>query len=459
MNERCFEALLRELIDENPFAVRAILKILEVRFTDSVETMAVTCEEAPSLLVNLSFVRDHCQTDDQVKAVLCHEFLHVMLRHTEAIGPPAPARHLAFDAVINAIIHRTYGSDYSSMMAQYYADATGLKKLLRPMNASEASWLENNWRRSHDALPQWALAWRALYDGKLVADDIEALAQHLSNASVGNASCDHPGPFILKQDQIIDSGGLLGNHRELGGQLEGSLREGVEQAMKEMNGSGIWRSPQSAGVGANPYQALFSERDEALTRWKKKTLRVLKQHLQPDLQSQSRKEEPHNYLIPVLSPGDRRAFLRSMWSPFLPDATWDTTICKQEGTAQVYLDVSGSMNAELPLIIGLLRLLSRYVQRPFWAFSNEVAPAIITGGQLQTTTSGGTSMACVLRHVAETRPASAVVVTDGYIERLAPSLIATASGTKLHAIITRDGNPSALHRVRIPYTQLDELPA
>ena len=134
MNERGFEALLQELIDENPFAVRAILKILEVRFTDSVETMAVTCEEAPSLLVNLSFVREHCRTDEQVKAVLCHEFLHVLLRHTETIGSLTPSRHLAFDAVINAIIHRTHGPDYSSMMAEYYKNETGLRKLLRPMN-------------------------------------------------------------------------------------------------------------------------------------------------------------------------------------------------------------------------------------------------------------------------------------------------------------------------------------
>ena len=458
MNERHFEALLRELIDENPFAVRAILKILDVRFTDSVETMAVTCGEAPSLLVNLSFVGKHCRTDEQVKAVLCHEFLHVLLRHTETIGPLTPSRHLAFDAVINAIIHRAYGADYSSMMAEYYKSETGLRKLLRPMNAAEEDWYDENCYPT-DLLPQWVHAWDALYDGKLIADDIEALAQQLSHISGGNGSGGGPGPFTLKQDQIIDSGGLLGNHRDLGSKLEGALREGIEQAMKEMNGAGIWRAPKSVGVGANPYEALFTEKDEALTRWQRKTLRVLKQHLQPDSQSRSRTDEPYNYLIPVLSPGDRRAFLRSMWSPFLPDAVWDTTIPKQEGTAQVYLDVSGSMNAELPLIIGLLRLLSRYIQRPFWAFSNEVAPAIITRGQLQTTTSGGTSMACVLRHIAETRPASAVVVTDGYIERLDSRLIAAASHTKLHAIITRDGNPSALHRVRIPYTQLDEVPA
>jgi hypothetical protein len=458
MNEKSFEALLQELIDENPFAVRAILKILEVRFTESVETLAVTCEETPSLLVNLSFIGKHCRTDEQIKAVLCHEFLHVLLQHTETIGPLTPSRHIAFDAIINAIIHREHGPDYSSMMAEYYKNETGLRKLLRPMNTSEDDWYAEKYYASN-LLPQWAHAWRALYDGELVADDIEALAQQLSNSSGGNGSGDDPGPFTLKKDQIINDGGLLGNHRELGDKLEGDLRDGIEQAMKEMNGAGIWRAPKSVGVGANPYEALFTEEDEPMTRWRRKTLQVLKQHLQPDPQSRNRTDEPHQYQIPVLSPGDRRAFLRSMWSPFLPDATWNTTVPKKEGTAQIYLDVSGSMNAEMPLIIGLLRLLSRYIQRPFWAFSDEVAPAIITRGQLQTTTSGGTSMACVLRHVAETCPASAVVVTDGYIEQLDPRLIATISGTKFHAIITRDGNPSGLHRVGIPYTQLDEVPA
>ena len=62
-----------------------------------------------------------------------------------------------------------------------------------------------------------------------------------------------------------------------------------------------------------------------------------------------------------------------------------------------------------------------------------------------TTTVGGTSMACVLRHVIETRPRAAVVVTDGFIEGLDPSLVAAArSATRLHAIIARHGSPAAL---------------
>jgi len=139
MNEKRFNALLQELIDENPFAIRAVLKILDVHFTDAVPTLAVTRQSKPRLLVNLQFISDHCRSDREVKAVIIHEFLHVLLGHTEEKKPMTPARHLALDAVINAIIHRQYGPEYSSMMASYYADVTDLKKLLRPMTGQEVS--------------------------------------------------------------------------------------------------------------------------------------------------------------------------------------------------------------------------------------------------------------------------------------------------------------------------------
>jgi hypothetical protein len=164
-------------------------------------------------------------------------------------------------------------------------------------------------------------------------------------------------------------------------------------------------------------------------------------------------------MLPVLSPRDRRAFVRSLWTPFIPEAAWSVTVPKRAAVANVYLDVSGSMNTEMPQIIALLARLLRYIRRPFWAFSDCVAPAVIRNGQLVVSTTGGTSMACVLRHVAETRPASAIVVTDGYIEQLCPSLVKKADGVRLHALITRDGSPAELRRAGIPYTQLEKVPS
>jgi len=137
------------------------------------------------------------------------------------------------------------------------------------------------------------------------------------------------------------------------------------------------------------------------------------------------------------------------------------------------LGSSGQCPARLPSSIGerapltgshlvgpdLLGRLAPYIRRPFWAFSNIVAPARIEQGRLVANTTGGTSMACVLEHVAKTRPRAAVVVTDGYIEAISQAQVAATAGTRLHVIVTRDGNPALLQGTGLPYTQLSRLPS
>ncbi len=451
ITEERFRDLVVELIDENPFAIRPVLKILDTVFTKAVPTLAVSCEDRPRLLVNLEFLNAHCRTDQHIKAVICHEFLHVVLRHTETGRHFTPARHLAFDAVINAVIHRQYGDAYSSMMAGYYGEADDLKKLLRPMTLKEQAYY-GICRATKKEVPQWARAWAALYDGELVADDIETLAQDMTGAA-------GDGPFDLQGGLPDGIGDLLGDHDTLGRPLPQELQDALDRTLRQMNGSGIWRSPKDRGVGANPYEALFVARNEPLRRWERKTLEILKQHLLPDRHSRQASLEEAEFRVPVLSPRDRRAFMRARWAPFLPEAEWRTQQPKREGTAQVYLDVSGSMAAEMPVVIALLGRLSRYIRRPFWAFSDAVAPAIIEHGRLMAQTTGGTSLACVLEHVARTRPASAVVVTDGYIENLDRRLVMKASATRLHVLVTRDGSPAELLRAGLPYTQLDKVPS
>lgn len=299
----------------------------------------------------------------------------------------------------------------------------------------------------------------------MVADDLEALAEALTRSApkphAGQGAGRRTDRFRLAGQPTpdLDTHYLLGNHAELDDRIDDELAQALDRALREMNGEGIWRAPKSRGVGGNPYEALFNTTNEPLQRWKRETLEVLRRHVVPDRHSRARRDEMRDYRIPVLSVTDRRAFLRALWSPYLPEATWEGSRSHPEGTAQIYLDVSGSMYAEMPLIVGLLGQLSIHIRRPFWAFSNEVAPATIVNGQLQTATTGGTSMTCVIEHLVRTRPTAAVVVTDGYIEPLDNNLLKRAAATRLHALVTRDGNPGALSRAGIPYTQLGRLPA
>lgn len=447
MNAFEVRGLLGELIDENPFAIRAVLKILAVEFTDSVPTLAVTNEARPRLLINLGFINEHCRTPEHVKAVLCHEFLHVLLRHTSIKGALTPAKHLALDAVINAIIHRTLGEAYSSMMSTYYRDAQGLMQLLRPHRDDER-WQVWETRNHPERRRPWWTAWDGLYQGSVLADDLEQLASDLTRSCSSKVS----GPGRGKCE-APDIGHLLGNHAD-DEPLSEALEHALERARREMNGGGIWRN---AGPGANPYEILVNPKQAAMAEWKARTLAVLRKHVVP-APGANRTEVPVSARLPVLSPSDRRAFLRATWSPFLPEAEWAATATRPEGRAHVYLDVSGSMNAEMPLVVALLGQLSSWIRRPLWAFSTEVVPAVIERGVLRAGTSGGTSLACVLQHVAKTRPACAVIVTDGYVEAIAKRQVAALGHTRLHAVVTRDGNPAPLRAAGIPYSQLGRLP-
>jgi hypothetical protein len=415
-----------------------------------VPTLAVTCETRPRLLVNLAFVRAHCRTEAHVKALICHEFLHVLLRHTERLTELTRPEHLAVDAVINAIIHRSLGPEFSGMMSRYYADERGVARLLRsPTDVEQTRTNRIFWGRLRvrEEEKRVLSAWKGLYDGQLVADDIRDLARDL----------------VKSDDRTIVS--LLGDHDNLPGgtslpaTLTGPLADALNTALKAMNGSGVFRSPAGRGVGAEAYRNEVRAADTAVDRWRRETFAVLRRHLLPDPRSIAREPSVRSFALPVLSPGDRRAALRSLWSPFLPDARWETEYTARTGSAHVYLDVSGSMNAEMPLIVALLGRLTPYIRRPFWAFSNVVAPARIEQGRLIADTTGGTSMRCVLDHVARTKPRAAIVVTDGYIEAVSPTQVAATAGTRLHVIITRDGSDTLLRSAGLPYTQLSRVPS
>jgi hypothetical protein len=428
-----FHSLLRELLDENPFAIRPFLKVARVRFTEEVPTLAVTRKAAPELLVNLAFVTEHCRGDAEVKAVILHEFLHILLRHTEGRGPLSPAEHLAMDAVINALIYRHVGPEASAMMSRYYRGARGVERLLRAPRNAEVS-VRNS---------TMGQAWFALYAGQLVVDDIRELAETL----LPNVRTFAFGP-----------GELLGNHEEMGRPLPEALTQALNDAMRTMDGGGIWRSPKGRGLGIQSFENLVHGANDAVLAWESTTLKVLREHLRPDAASRATRLVPTHSVLPVLSPRDRRAFVRTLWDPFLPVSRWEFDVERPLGTAQVYLDVSGSMNAEMPLVIGLLNRLRRFIRMPFWAFSTEVAPARIEKGALITRTTGGTSLACVLEHVARTRPECAVIVTDGYIETIARSQVAQTAPARIHALVTRDGSAKELQQAGIAYTQLPKLP-
>lgn len=445
MTRHEFLSIYRELITDNPLAARAVLKLLDVEFTERVDTLAVTCEDRPVLKVNLTFLTQHCRGDAEVRAVIMHEFLHVLLRHTQQRTPVTPQENIATDAVINAIIHRTLGEAASGFMSRYYAEATGVCRLLRRPTEAEEDGRVNWWHlppaRSRER--RLVKLWLALYDGDLVAEDILAIAEDLTV------------PRTPPQ--------LLGNHdpssTPQGAEATSALAKAVAQSRRSLASTRVFRSPAPiAGAGTAPMREVITPSALALRRWRRETAQVLRRHLQPDIDPAGDRSE-RMALLPLLSPSDRRAALRSLWSPFMPEAAWTSSATTPVGRAMVYLDASGSMDDELPHLVALLGQLGHLVSRPLWAFSTIVQPARVVGRRLEVPTTGGTALGCVLDHVARRQPRAAVVITDGFIEDLRRSQVRAIGRTRLHVLVTRDGSTDAVERAGLPYTQLGKVPS
>ena len=442
VTEKHFNQILKELIDENPIACRAVLSIFDVVFTEDVETLAVTLSDNPRLMVNLSFLNRNAQTETDIKAVLLHEFLHILLNHTEQYKRMDALTNIALDSVINAIIHRSLGPGYSDFMSRYYADVKGVAVILRPMERADIS----KSLRSHKHKMAIQRLWQDIYDGKLVVDDILELTRTLKEVI--------PFKSIF---QILKGKSLIGGHDKWKGKtLSDDLRKALERSLSEMNGDGIWRSPKERGIGANPYDALFVQKNEKMIRWERTTWQVLMKLLTPDRNAPQREWEDRETMMPILTERDRRSFMKALWSPLIPEAVWQANVPKKAATTQVYLDVSGSMNAEMQSLVSLLHQLRRFIRRPFWAFSDEVKPAVIERGVLKTQTTGGTSINCVFSHIAETRPGKALIITDGYIESCQEVLLNKSKDQTLHILLSRDGSAAEIQRARIPYTQLEK---
>ena len=432
-----FDVVLAEFVEDNPLACQGILSVARVVFTSDVPTLAVTLREDPPLLkVNPAFLATHIRTEDDLRALLLHEFLHVLLGHTRLFTRMDEATNFALDAVINHIVQRELGLVAGDFFRRFYTPKSDTCPfwLLRPEAPGDI-------RPGRESLvtPIHRLR-KGLLEGTVLADDVlDALAS---------------------LDLLIPSGlPLIGSHGT-DPEVHPANRARLDRLFKELDGDGIFRRPLDHGVGAAPYVGEWSAKDP-VWQWRIQTARLLRSLLVPDPRSRPVSDGLLSYALPVAHAGDRRAALRALWNPLLPEFEWQAERVRPGGLTNVYLDVSGSMDAELTLLTGLLWRLRSWIRTPFQAFSNGVAPAKFVDGKLVTQTTGGTCFNDVLTHIIDHRPGKSLVITDGYIENPDTSLLKRlrSLGEEIHVLVSAAGTTGPFDRHSIPRTCLPVLPA
>ncbi|MFM8348439.1 MAG: hypothetical protein ACKOAR_10410 [Bacteroidota bacterium] len=253
--EQTIRSILSDMAAENPLACRALLDISAVEFTGDVRTMAVSIQQRPVLMINMNFCRQHLQSESDVKCVLLHEFLHVLLNHHLQYEVNTPLLNIALDAVINAIIHRVKGPEYSDFFCRFY-EWKMPSILLRPEPAVTAGGEE-------EKIPiEWLYLHKELYSGKVSATDLlERLEDRIQ-------------PLLEDLKKLI----LLGNHEQ---KVRIRLPEHIQEALRKRLGNDpTFGLPGKAGEQEKKsIQALERFR---INRWRRQAMAALRKCVIPD---------------------------------------------------------------------------------------------------------------------------------------------------------------------------------
>ncbi len=416
---------LMNVLSTRKFELSTFLSLFDIRFSDDVETACVTCGLAPVMKLNKAFVAEHCQTDEHLFMLVMHELYHVILGHTRLFPRSTPARNIAFDAVINALLCSLFPeSEFTSFFTDYYPSDTLPYALLRP--------------RGPNTPAAAAFALRLLYDENGTGtyyDIFELIAQAAAEGDDWT-------------NGLVKGPVLLGSHSAAeGGQ--GEERQALDDYIHAIIAK--WPSPDrplcgrdlGAGLALRDYRSRGDERTRRLRKGVRRLMRLAAQPGRREI------ERTCQLLLP------------SFAETFLPDGHDRLHAAKERllgeslvyGTQLntcrlsrydrrftfVYLDVSGSVSGKVAAIADELLPYLRHKMCRLHVFSTMVAPTCVQDlKNHRFTSSGGTDITCVAEHVlslpSKCRPKSIVVITDGDTGPINDSLLARlrSSGVRMY---------------------------
>ena len=424
------------VLPPNSFELLTFLSLFNVRFSDAVETAAVTCDNAPALLLNRRFVEEHCRTDEHLMMLVMHELYHVILGHTSLFKRATPIRNVVFDAVINAILCSLFPEKaFTSFFTDYYPPDKMPFALLRPRGAGTP--------------PEAESALRLLYDEAGTGTYYDVFRALSKMASV--IMVEEGGGLPLPGD--VGKGGdktgkgeepvLLGSHGEDDDDISPDMKELIDKIIAKWPAPDRPLAGRDQGCGPESRDFGVSPPGRALVRAMRRLM--LRASLEGTREARRRnvretRQESATFL-PTMTDRLHEARVMTLGEALV----WHTetpvrrTQSRDRRMTYVYLDVSGSVREAVP---ALARAIHPFFRRGLCAvhvFSTIVAETTIPDlarGHFKTTC--GTDIRCVFRHVLSQprakRPKSIVVVTDGLTGSPPPEDAAKfrAAGMKMH---------------------------
>ena len=435
-NKQREQELLDRIWNAIPVTQQSFLKLLgllEIEITTEIPTASVTTGSCSRLRINPEFVAKNCKTDDKLGMLVMHELFHVLLGHTRLFERISPAQNFAFDAVINSHLCLLFPDNPGiSLFRKLYPADDFPFALLRPPDGWRTPAVK--WRLQGEALS----VHQALYteSSATYRELFDLLSRKLKNGAFGNAK-----DLEKIMEQLLGSHGQQGGSEEVDPDFIREVREIVARWPMHERRSGRDQGGEAESFGIEVRDA------------RRQMVSSIRRALWPLLDREGGFSGAARMgtgtletTLPYRSLIDRRAGVSEACGiePLFYKALSRIPKIRHFEKAHVYLDVSGSMMDDLPLLYGALLPLRKWLYSKIHAFSTSVRD--IEYGQLKkgkVISTYGTEIDCVTAHMLKENLRRALIITDGWVGEI-PSAHASELGKRkvlVNSLITEDGDP------------------
>ncbi len=369
------------------------LSLMDIKYSSDIPSACVTCRTRPTLLLNKEFINTYCKTDEHLFMLVMHELYHIILGHTKLFKRHASIDNIAFDAIINAILCRTYDDpEYVSFFELINRSDAFPGCILRPISKDTPS-------KFHNLLNSLYSSNKGTY-----YEVYETIIDELKNS---NDFYD----FIL-----------IGNHFENDEDDDNSI-------LKKIIDNIISKWPRTLLIKGRDLGKELDIKKTGLNKPKlsnkKKMLKLLKKagvingNLENNIKGITKKNELGESFIPNYK--DRTYLTKNIIynNVLIYKKEYEKDLIRNtHKQAYVYLDVSGSVIKNLKDTLPLLLKPLKNKECKVFSFSTEVEELSyenLKKGEYKTT--GGTDINCVFDHFfnlkKKERGNKILILTDG----------------------------------------------
>lgn len=392
------------------------LSLVDIIVDDTSETAAMECGPQPVMHLNQAFVEQYCQRDEYLMMLVMHEMYHLILGHTRLFPRTTRAHNIVFDAVINALLCQQFRDPlYTSFFTSLNGEKRFPGRLLRPPRGWPGK-MEFTPKASQNERKVMELLYGPRANTVTYHEIMQLLEEELDEetASGGKLLGDHGGEHAegasdsLGQDDPLIVGVL--RKTTAGWPAESNPGAGRGQGGRILD----WLMPKSRSPRSEFVQALAGLLRKASVLPARPQTPYAWKRVPATQSSQTAVYDVHDRTV------ESRTIIYGE-APVMFAAQVPTTQVRwtPRDSTHIYLDVSGSMSAELPWLVGALEPLYRRGLCRLYTFSTVVDEVRGNAGFTQKLANTyGTEINSVLEHLLgfprAKAPAKAVILTDGY---------------------------------------------